>query len=146
MKEKEHSKNMDDRLHQISKEFYEQREYYIDLFCKTFFVSQEPRSAEELRYLFQCSELEIRLGDNPMGWNIRVKLKDEKGEYQNMEWISVKDEMPNVDQRVLVYQKDGVHGGHPIDIEYLLCDGFWKDQGLYSGITHWMPLPKPPGE
>lgn len=63
-----------------------------------------------------------------------------------MEWISVKDEMPNVDQRVLVYQKDGVHGGHPIDIEYLLSDGFWRDQGFWSGITHWMPLPKPPND
>lgn len=61
-------------------------------------------------------------------------------------WISVKERWPNVDERVLVYQKDGVHGGQPIDIEYLLCDGFWKDQGLISGITHWMPLPEPPRE
>jgi len=63
-----------------------------------------------------------------------------------MEWISVNDKMPNIDQRVLVFDKNGVHGGNPLDIEYLLCDGSWSDQGLFSGITHWMPLPDEPKE
>lgn len=60
------------------------------------------------------------------------------------EWIRVDDRLPENGEDVLVYQKGGVHGGRDMDIEYLQGDGYWSDQGLFSGITHWMPLPKPP--
>ena len=59
-------------------------------------------------------------------------------------WIKVTDRLPPIGQRVLVYQKDGVHGGNEIDIEERICCDFWRDQGLFCGITHWMPLPTPP--
>lgn len=61
-----------------------------------------------------------------------------------MEWVSVKEKLPKIGQRVLVYQKDGVHGGNSIDIEYRMCEDFWSEQGIHSDITHWMPLPTPP--
>lgn len=61
-----------------------------------------------------------------------------------MQWINVKDKLPDIGQRVLVYQKDGVQGGNEIDIEYRQCEDFWSDQGIISGITHWMPLPEIP--
>lgn len=60
------------------------------------------------------------------------------------EWIKCSDRMPPPNERVLVYEARGVHGGNPIDIEYLFADGFWSDQGIHSGITHWVPLPKLP--
>ncbi len=63
-----------------------------------------------------------------------------------MTWINVKEKLPKINQRVLVYQKDGVHGGYPIDIEYRDSLDFWSDQGIYSEITHWMPLPEAPKE
>jgi hypothetical protein len=61
-----------------------------------------------------------------------------------MEWISVKERLPPENTRVLVYEKRGVHGGNPIDIEYMDESGDWEGQGIVSGITHWMPLPKEP--
>lgn len=61
-----------------------------------------------------------------------------------MEWIRITERMPEIGQRVLVFEKDGVHGGNPIDIEYRDYCGNWEGQGIISGITHWMPLPEPP--
>lgn len=61
-------------------------------------------------------------------------------------WIKCSERMPEINERVLVYQEEGVHGGNPIDIEYRECRDFWSDQGIFSGITHWMPLPQTPKE
>lgn len=60
------------------------------------------------------------------------------------EWIKVKDRMPEINQRVLVFDVDGVHGGNPIDIDYRCDEEFWNDGGIYSSITHWMKLPEVP--
>lgn len=46
-------------ISEMACKIYEQRESIIDLFCKTFFVSQEPKSADELRALFELCELEV---------------------------------------------------------------------------------------
>lgn len=61
-----------------------------------------------------------------------------------MSWIKVTDRLPEIDQRVLVFDKYGVHGGCQIDIEYRYDQDFWEGQGVHSSITHWMPLPLPP--
>lgn len=66
---------IEDPIHKISREIYEQREYYIDLFCKTFLISQEPKSLEELRALFEICEMEIKLNSHVDGFNWRVQLK-----------------------------------------------------------------------
>ena len=78
------------------------------------------------------------------------------------EWISVKDKMPNIGQRVLVYavgKIDGFIGESVIEI----CERFvqrifpssvgeavWSSPYQYFHtdyeITHWMPLPEPPKE
>jgi len=63
---------------------------------------------------------------------------------QKNKWNDVKHGFPPIGETVLVYQKGGVHGGNEIDTEYRMCDEFWRDQGIHSEITHWMPLPKPP--
>ena len=65
-----------------------------------------------------------------------------------MEWISVKDKMPEnkktvlcfIDARVLThfqtsYTRDGIWYGNECDTE-LETDGFI--------VTHWMPLPESP--
>jgi hypothetical protein len=66
-----------------------------------------------------------------------------------MEWISVKDRLPNNVYDVLVIGKgwDDMEW-HRI---YFLEDGEWYTQDAelvsrmsQSKITHWMPLPEPP--
>lgn len=67
-----------------------------------------------------------------------------------MEWISVKDRVPDKYQDVLVYLTRG-----EIDVRYRLGEEYpddpdvynryvWSDQGVANDISFWMPLPKPP--
>lgn len=46
-------------IQKIAEDLYRKRLEIIDLFCKTFIVSQEVKSAEELRALFEICELTI---------------------------------------------------------------------------------------
>lgn len=67
-----------------------------------------------------------------------------------MEWISVKDKLPNHEQSVIFYKKSGPRIGK-----------FWLNVGrekpcftstssldyIVDGkVTHWMPLPNPPAK
>jgi Protein of unknown function (DUF551) len=59
-----------------------------------------------------------------------------------MEWISIKDHLPDKKQEVICFDGKEVFSG----VEYSEKYGFeWMDYG-YSpiNITHWMPLPKAP--
>jgi hypothetical protein len=63
----------------------------------------------------------------------------------NMEWISVKDRLPEKEDDVLAYEFRG-----DISISYIsgndwrnLESGWILDE---SHVTHWMPLPEPPKE
>lgn len=53
------------------------------------------------------------------------------------EWISVKDEMPEVERLVLVYSSFD----EAVVTDYLQGNGQFR---FHGGITHWMPLPEPP--
>lgn len=57
------------------------------------------------------------------------------------QWISVKDRLPAVDTRVLVYE-DGVTIVNAISSLNHRWDLY--DNGENCRPTHWMPLPKPP--
>lgn len=54
------------------------------------------------------------------------------------QWISVKDGLPEPDQKVLAYTSES-RGTFE---EYRLCCG-WAIKGA---VTHWIPLPEPPKE
>jgi hypothetical protein len=67
-----------------------------------------------------------------------------------MEWISVKDRLPDPkdDVDVLVYYDSEYN-------EFEMAVAYWtgrqwvselEDPILLSDVTHWMPLPKPPEE
>jgi len=58
-----------------------------------------------------------------------------------MEWISIKDRLPKEHESVLLFE----------DKFKTIVYGFWNGEdfyqtfnGLYDGVTHWMPLPQPP--
>lgn len=75
-----------------------------------------------------------------------------------MDWISVKDRLPENDDDVLVYNpKDGIHIGefnfdelseyYEKDGSYTTTNCGWHTQyewAPYMSPTHWMPLPLPP--
>ena len=58
-------------------------------------------------------------------------------------WISVKDEMPKLGERVMAFCRAGI-------LTFLRYDGkVWfemssRNEYLLSFVTHWRPLPKPP--
>ena len=70
-----------------------------------------------------------------------------------MEWISVNDRLPNLWQWVLIVYKTSTNQCLKIEIAYL--GNFFGYRSWYpsehsyktvKGVTHWMPLPKPPEE
>lgn len=71
-----------------------------------------------------------------------------------MEWISVKDRLPEDEQRVIAYcQKVKKYFvGFAERSHYSDKVHWWHEGakgGLYSAtskVTHWMPLPEPPKE
>lgn len=66
-----------------------------------------------------------------------------------MEWISVKDRLPENNEYILLYDSSLglVYEGKllPGDFYYSQRAGYSKDIGDGCEITHWLPLPKPPG-
>lgn len=67
-----------------------------------------------------------------------------------MKWISLKEKYPPKNSCVLVYE--GAFIGHMMDVFYYNGGGIWEDSYGHcqttegEGVTHWMPLPKPPKE
>lgn len=76
-----------------------------------------------------------------------------------MEWISVKDRLPEPEVFVLVYdeffisgdvhQNNKSYGHHRVPgvrLGYLFESGNFRSEGVNGNckITHWMPLPEPP--
>lgn len=63
-----------------------------------------------------------------------------------MEWISVKDELPNVGDWVLVFTPVKEEGLIEIAM-FDLVEGFINPlmyMGSFKNVTHWMPLPEAP--
>jgi len=67
-----------------------------------------------------------------------------------MEWISIKDRLPNKDQNVLgwisVEEQDGILTLLEFDNEKKSFIPIFGKLAPNSQVTHWMPLPKPPEE
>ena len=55
------------------------------------------------------------------------------------EWISVKEQVPDINQNVLVCYESG-----RVDTDFRLPWGGFVLEGRYGKVTHWMPLPTPP--
>lgn len=63
-----------------------------------------------------------------------------------MEWISVKDRLPDIADFVLGRVKQKGYNAYFETV--MLCRwNFWADHhGDRVNVTHWMPLPEPPKE
>lgn len=58
-----------------------------------------------------------------------------------MKWINVKDRLPEVYTSVLIFDGCSIFMGHREHGIFLIDGEITAEQG----ITHWMPLPEPPG-
>ena len=64
-------------------------------------------------------------------------------------WIPVTERLPEKGQEVLAYRGDFL--GKMMNTYTYLGSGNWEDDYGYrgsaehEGLTHWMPLPEPPG-
>ena len=66
-----------------------------------------------------------------------------------MEWISVKDRLPELDEPVLVFSKgdyklSALCKEIPTFEETFKAFDYWEDIDELHHVTHWMPLPEPP--
>lgn len=67
-----------------------------------------------------------------------------------MEWISVKDRLPEDSDEFLCYvsilDDMGVKVYDIRILEYFSGAKIWSCDGTIAIVTHWMPLPEPPKE
>ena len=56
-------------------------------------------------------------------------------------WISVKDRLPEIGTLALVFGSAGA-----MTVARYIAGAEWVVPGMFSAITHWMPLPAPPKE
>lgn len=61
-------------------------------------------------------------------------------------WISVKDRLPEEFVPVLICRKNR-QGGQIVEAGQRDIGGWWRVYGTRTkSVTHWMPMPDPPGE
>lgn len=71
----------------------------------------------------------------------KTVVETQKREEGESLWISVTSGLPEKDGRVLIYRNTGYIEIEKWEARY----GFSGDGRLGTAITHWMPLPEPPG-
>lgn len=79
----------------------------------------------------------------------KFETEEENEKLKNIEWIDVEDRLPDNGQVIIIHQREyGV-----IDNCYFneSCKPSFMEKTLmvetaWVGVTHWMPLPKPPNQ
>lgn len=63
-----------------------------------------------------------------------------------MDWISVKDRLPDVNEPVRVKSDSAISTAKRTErgLWLIKIAGQWRN--WLVNVTHWMPLPEPPGE
>lgn len=57
-------------------------------------------------------------------------------------WISVKDRLPPVGRKVIIFTNSSYLAWHSENDEFM----DFYDNKIINHVTHWMPLPQPPKE
>lgn len=73
-------------------------------------------------------------------WLMGIESQKKGEEVVNNNWISVKDQLPDMGAVCLVYA-DG-----RCFVAKHIANGRWIKPGLSTDPTHWMPIPEPPKE
>ena len=92
------------------------------------------------------------LGEGPISWTDtpeEIQAVDDWREFVSMindaptvcEWINVKDRLPEIGKLALVYGSCGA-----MTVARHVTGNEWGVSGIFSRVTHWMPLPEPPKE
>lgn len=62
-----------------------------------------------------------------------------------MDWISVKDRLPEIYERVIYYVPGwGIYYGNRQEDDTWDAPDVFGPPWLSESVTHWMPLPEPP--
>ena len=77
---------------------------------------------------------------NPYVYDFARALLDKR-------WVSVSERLPSESGNYLVYRYNGKTNNWEVTIEYFCTQSEWfKPYRSINNITHWQPLPQPPGE
>jgi hypothetical protein len=115
---------------------------FVEGFVAGYQVAKEHAHAALEEAESRIDELQSKLSDAGILTTEHLLGADNSSNNSNG-WISVKDRLPEVGERVLIYvpATDG-------DCDHWIADfqmqGKWQMFGYNA--THWMPLPKPPEE
>lgn len=64
-----------------------------------------------------------------------------------VEWISVKDRLPERLEQVLIYSERGIEFAYLlINLDVFMINNTIRSDKNFVKITHWMPLPNRPQE
>jgi hypothetical protein len=84
------------------------------------------------------------------GWgendDVKSFIAGAKWQAKSMRWVSVKDELPNVNQYVIIYDGISVKDFYYFN-NLKEFRSFYEGNGIEpknENVTHWMPLPQPP--
>ncbi len=67
-------------VHDAAQKMMQQKHEILDLFCKTFILSKEPKSIKEIKWLLENYVLQERMTDGKegrMGWQYQLVRKEE---------------------------------------------------------------------
>jgi hypothetical protein len=70
----------DDPIHDAAKKLMHKKHEILDLFCKTFILSKEPKTIEEIKWIFENYVLDMRIlstNEAQMGCQYKLVRKEE---------------------------------------------------------------------
>jgi len=104
---------------------------------------QRYSSKELMCSVVKADEAEVLIENRE--WAIRELSAKIKQLEEEMEWISVKEKLPEDNERVLIFENR--YNNQYTALYYKERNWFIvKDYMPAEDVSHWMPLPKPPKE